>query len=738
MVKRLIEHPILPVKEIMEKRKRISFIFEGKQMIGYEGDTIASALHANGVRVLGWSQKLKRARGFFCANGQCNSCLVEVDGRSNVLACMEPLTEGMSIRRQSDVGTVPEIAPLNIEREQGKDKVERSVIEKEFVVIGGGPAGLEAAISASQNGVKVLLIDDREQLGGKLILQTHKFFGDSSHNAGKRGFEIAEALRREIGENSVDVWLNTTVIGIFDDGTIGCITKGKDGGVYRIIRPEHFLIATGAREKMIEFLGSDLPGVYGAGALQTLMNRDYVLPGRKIVMVGAGNVGLIVSYQLVQAGADVVAVVEAFPRESTRGWDVHYRKLKRLGIPFFFEHTVVAVEGKERVERVIIAKVKFERGHLTIIPNTEKVIEADTLCLGVGLNPVNELKVMADSANQIAERKGNALSYFTVGDASEIDEATVAMIEGRILGLKIAVLLGKGGTEKELRTLEALLSQIKQFDVRKHRRVWLSPELKEQRESILKMLSSSNGPKAVIECYEEIPCNPCVSSCPFGNIRIEGNGLIPIPVVDMENCNGCGKCVVNCPGLAIRIIDYNAFEGYSLIQIPFEMLPLPKSNERVQCTDDDGREICDGIITKVHSRKNKTNIVELKVPKEFVLDVYGFRFKDKKQDSIKSTALPELAGDTVICRCEDITRKEIESAIDKGFTTVNEIKRFTRAGMGTCQGKNCRELIVRIISERLGKEQAELSEKEMTPRPPLMPVPADDIMNYALEGKNEI
>ena len=273
-------------------------------MEAMENETIASALFANGVRIFGHHHKDGAALGIFCANGQCAQCTVLADGLP-VKSCMELVKAGMRVEPAEGLAPLPEVEPVI-----GWRPVRELGVE--CLIIGGGPAGLSAAIELGRLGVDVLILDDKHRLGGKLVLQTHKFFGsvEDSH-AGTRGFEIGKILQEELtGFDTVEVWLNTTAVAVFSDKIVGVV---KDHRYFKI-KPRKLLVATGAREKMLSFPGNTLPGVYGAGAVQTLMNVYGVLPGKKAVMVGAGNIGLIVSYQMLQAGMDVLAVVEAMPK----------------------------------------------------------------------------------------------------------------------------------------------------------------------------------------------------------------------------------------------------------------------------------------------------------------------------------------------------------------------------------------------------------------------------------------
>jgi NADPH-dependent 2,4-dienoyl-CoA reductase/sulfur reductase-like enzyme len=201
--------------------------------------------------------------------------------------------------------------------------------------------------------------------------------------AGTRGIDIAANLASEVEKHSnIKVMLNTTAVACYHDKKIGVV----DDQHYTLISPKKLLIAAGAREKALSFPGCDLPGVYGAGAFQTLVNRDLVRPSQKLFIVGGGNVGLIAAYHAIQAGIGVVGLVEAMPQVG--GYKVHQDKIKRLGVPVWTSHTVKSAGGQKRVESVTIAKVDE---NFREIPGTERTFEADTLLIAVGLNPVDEL-----------------------------------------------------------------------------------------------------------------------------------------------------------------------------------------------------------------------------------------------------------------------------------------------------------------------------------------------------------
>ena len=207
----------------------------------------------------------------------------------------------------------------------------KKVHETDLLVIGGGAAGLCAAAEAAAAGAKVTVIESDLHPGGQLVKQTHKFFGSKDEYAGTRGYKIADILLAEIASlgDKVKINCNATVTGCYPEDGVYTVMEGEEN--YYRVKAKKAVVATGAQERMIPFPNNDLPGVYGAGAVQTLMNVYGVVPGKKVVMVGAGNIGLIVSYQLRQAGVDVVAVVEAMPQIG--GYWVHAAKIRRLASP---------------------------------------------------------------------------------------------------------------------------------------------------------------------------------------------------------------------------------------------------------------------------------------------------------------------------------------------------------------------------------------------------------------------
>lgn len=324
----------------------------------------------------------------------------------------------------------------------------------EIVVVGGGPAGLSAALSALQAGAKVMVIERNDKLGGQLIKQTHMFFGSQNQYASTRGIDIAKILEEQLDEykDRVEILTNAAVIGMYEDGML-TVEHGKK---YLKIKPDRIIVATGASEKFLAFPNNDLPGIYGAGAVQTLMNVYGVKPGNKVLMVGAGNIGLIVSYQLMQAGVEVKAIIDAAPRIG--GYLVHASKIRRMGIPILTSHTVKYAHGKDSLEKVTIWQLDDKWQPM---PGTEMDIEADVMCISVGLSPLAELlwqigcdmKFVPELGGHVPLRnkdlETSIKGIYVAGDTAGIEEASSAMVEGRLAGLCAALSLGYEGKDFE-------------------------------------------------------------------------------------------------------------------------------------------------------------------------------------------------------------------------------------------------------------------------------------------------
>jgi sarcosine oxidase subunit alpha len=326
--------------------------------------------------------------------------------------------------------------------------------QTDVAIVGGGPAGLCAAIAAARLGVKVVLIDDNDRLGGQLVKQTHKFFGSKRHYCGTRGMDIATMLEQDLRALPAEILPGTSVVGLYGGKMLGLASRER----FTKLGFKCLIVATGAAENNLLFQNNDLPGVYGAGAVQTLMNVYGVKPGTRVLMVGSGNIGLIVSYQLIQAGIEVAAVVEALPRIG--GYHVHAAKLARLGVPILTSHTVLSALGTEQVEGAVICKVGKD---FKPVARTDRKLDVDTICLAVGLTPLSELLWQSGCRMAYVPELGGHVAWhnenmqtslcnvYLAGDVSGIEEASTAMLEGRVAGAHAATqVLGPSQESEQL------------------------------------------------------------------------------------------------------------------------------------------------------------------------------------------------------------------------------------------------------------------------------------------------
>lgn len=680
---RLNRHPILPPLPAPS----VPFAWNGHPLLARPGEVISSALYAAGISTFGHHHRDGGAQGIFCVNGQCSQCTVLVDGRP-LKSCMTLVQPGMQVQSCDGYPRLPEEAEA---RAMGRPGERRTQV----LVLGGGPAGLCAAMELGQLGIDVLIVDDKPELGGKLTLQTHPFFGSVAECwAGTRGVDIARLLRETLdGLPTVEAWQNATVVGVFGDGKVGVVLPSG----YRVVEAQALLVTLGAREKSLSFPGCDLPGVYGAGAFQTLVNRDQVRAADRLFVLGGGNVGLIGAYHALQAGIDVVGLVEALPEVG--GYKVHADKLRRLGVPIWTRHTVVRARPEpdgERLSTVTIAEVD-ERFRPR--PGTERSFAVDTLLIAVGLNPCDELWHKAQDLK---------LPVYAAGDTAEIAEASAAIFSGRIAGRTIARDLGVS------------------VDIP---RTW--PDL-------AAILRSRPGPTTalrledpgqpvfpVLRCVQEIPCDPCRAACPEGLIQIEGS-IMGLPRFDAGGtCLGCGRCVLACPGLAITLVitDYDKARERALVMLPFEFnieeVPL---GQEVTTVDIEGRPVGRGQVLAVRQRpdQDRRHLLLVEVPFADRLAVAGFFIREPSLPlDVPSTATDRPAGseadeDPIVCRCERVRQSAIVAEIRAGVRDMNQLKALARVSMGGCGGKTCTELVRRLFREQ-GVDPGELTPGSVRP-----------------------
>lgn len=285
----------------------------------------------------------------------------------------------------------------------------------DIVIIGGGVAGMAAAIEAKKQGASDVLILDREKyLGGVLNQCIHNGFGRYVLKKEVTGPEYANIFIEEIKKLNIEYKLETTVLEIDKEKNILAV-NGIDGLME--IKAKSIVLAMGCREKSrgaAKISGSTFAGVFTAGMVQRLINLEGIMPGKKVVILGSGDLGLIMAKRLTIEGAEVKGVIEILPYCS--GLEENYNKcLKNFNIPLKLQHTIIDIKGEERVNGVLIAKVDSNK---RVIKGTEEFISCDTVILSVGLTPESELF------------KKLGISVNSVTGGAEIDESMQTNIPG--------------------------------------------------------------------------------------------------------------------------------------------------------------------------------------------------------------------------------------------------------------------------------------------------------------------
>ena len=482
---RIADHPILDI----QKGRQISFQFNGRTITAYKGETIAAALYASGVRIFSRSFKYHRPRGLFCMAGHCSNCLMRVDGVPNVRVCREPARQGSVVmsqnawpslkfdlaaligyvsflvrpgfqyrrfirprwayhiwekflRRMAGIGSLADSKPTA--------PTLRKTATPEIVVVGGGMAGLSAALSAARAGAEVLLVEREGVLGGRAQYDTSAM-KTNLDNSPERQFEVVRDMVGQLEAlDNCTVLKNSIAFAWYDEDVLAVSNPGE----YWELKPGRVIIATGSYETPMIFDNNDLPGIFTVGALQKLMHGDHVRPGNRAVVAAQANEGYAIAKQLVEAGVNVIGIVDPRNKETALSAAVAHG-VKKASAPLIFGHTLQGAIGRHSVKGVYAEPV--DSGGKKI------KLSCDTLCVAGANTPANELlfqrtcegTYVLESQHQFT-RKPNVLpdmrvvsstDMFVVGAASGSKGAEDALLEGKVAGLSAALDLAHGGSE---------------------------------------------------------------------------------------------------------------------------------------------------------------------------------------------------------------------------------------------------------------------------------------------------
>ncbi|MBI2469109.1 MAG: (2Fe-2S)-binding protein [Candidatus Rokubacteria bacterium] len=464
---RLPPHPA----QRIDGTRPLAFTFGGRPVPALDGDTVGSALHAAGVRILSRSFKYHRPRGLLCCAGRCPNCLVNVDGIPNVRACTEPVRPGMRIspqhawpslewdvlavfdrlhrllpvgfyyktfirprrlwpvyegvlRRLAGLGEItwPDAPPGDYEREHAFADV---------AVVGGGAAGMAAALEAARAGASVVLVDDQPRLGGRLLVSTRPMVAGAFR--GQAGWLVAAALARDVAaEGRIRVLTEATAFGLYEGGLLGLL----QGRRFLRLRARQVVVATGGFEYPPLFEGNDLPGVMLGTAAQRLVALYGVRPGARAVVAARDDRELAVALDLLAAGVELAAVLDARPAvpESEPS-----AALRAAGVGILSGQGVLRAVGRGGVRRALIGGAVDGRG--------AREVACDLVCPATGYEPAAGLigqaggRLLPDPASGRLAPATLPPDVFAAGEVAGIDGFGAILASGRLAGAQAVLAL---------------------------------------------------------------------------------------------------------------------------------------------------------------------------------------------------------------------------------------------------------------------------------------------------------
>ncbi len=671
---KISSHPILEVPE----EQLHTFLYEGQPVKGQKGQTIAAALHQAGFPIHHHSLD-GRERTMECGIGKCGACEMLVDGHIRRICITK--VDGVHEVFRTSPETFREVKAARTAWEG------RKLYKTSVAIVGAGPAGLAVREELRKAGVDCLVLDNNSAIGGQFRMQTHAFFffeEGQKHFGGMRGFDIAETLA---GEDRSGIFLNSVVWDILEGKRLA--VKNVETQEIFYVEADTLVVAAGALPFMPAFKNDDLPGVYTAAVVQRMMNTEFTLLGKSILTVGAGNIGYLTSYQAMQAGAKVKAIIEAMPREG--GFPVQANRVRRLGIPIMTGYTLVeAIPNEDRsgVVGAIIAKAENFRP----VPGTEVRIDGiDCINICTGLLPDSQL------LRKGAEVFGRACHG--VGDAVRIGEGTTAVLRGRQCALEILMDMGRRVDYEAYLAISKAYVDAQQ----KPKRV-----LQEPRKPSAERMAEKGG-FVVADCLYGFACNPCSFSCKQGAIAKDSTS--GVPVIDYNKCIGCMECVSQCPGLAI--FGYRPDSRQLFLPYEFDIPELPA---QVYLVDDNGAKVGVGIWERAIRKPGKTHLAVVKaLGDEDILSVTGFILEDHYPEPLELKPCPADGSPTYLCHCEDVSiDKLLKQLGGRKSITAQELKHITRIGMGPCRGTRC----LPRVKQTLRAYGVEVT-GEFTPRGPM-------------------
>ena len=457
--------------EIIDRSTTVEIKYDRRKIRAQQGDTIASALYATGTTTFSRSFKYHRPRGLLCAAGHCPNCLVTVDGEPNVRACTRSVEPGMKVQHQNawpslrwDLLSILDrfhwLMPVGfyykalhrpkllwllarevISRIGGLGSVDiNKVPETNFrhrsqnadvAVVGGGPAGIAAALAAAEQGSRVVLIDDQPQLGGYLRFDQQTYH-DVPGYQDNTGVEVAHAMALSVAKSDgIEVMSNATVFGLYQDNLLGILAED-----WRItLRAKRVVIATGAHEVPLLFEDNDLPGIMLVSAARRLLGLYGIRPGANAVIATNTDQGYQTALELLDAGVDVAAVIDAEAEGARPGLSA---AVSARGTRVLQGRRVVKATGRGRVKGVLVTTANGDQ------PGQTERISCDLLCVSGGFQPVDALLQQAGGRSSFDGRIGESVpaslppGVYAAGDVMGAHDLATQLKQGRLAGCSAA------------------------------------------------------------------------------------------------------------------------------------------------------------------------------------------------------------------------------------------------------------------------------------------------------------